>query len=69
MDHSRSSTTRAPTLVPSTRRQARDGEFLYVQAGASGIVDEYRINGDGSLSQIGSVVVSGAIGGEGIVAV
>jgi 6-phosphogluconolactonase (cycloisomerase 2 family) len=46
-----------------------DGDFLYVQAGASGIVDEYRINGDGSLSQIGSIVVSGAIGGEGIVAV
>ena len=46
-----------------------DGDYLYVQTGANGVVDEYRINGDGSLSQIGSVVVAGAIGGEGIVAV
>jgi len=45
------------------------GDFLYVQAGANGIVDEFRVNGDGSLTPIGSVTVVAAIGGEGIVAV
>jgi 6-phosphogluconolactonase (cycloisomerase 2 family) len=46
-----------------------NGRYLYVQTGAAGNVDEYRINGDGSLTQIGSVTVPGAIGGEGIVAI
>ncbi len=45
-----------------------DGRFLYVQTGGNGIVDEYGVNGDGSLTPIGSVTVSGAQGGEGIVA-
>ena len=45
------------------------GQFLYVQTGANGIVDEYRINDDGSLAAIGSVTVPNAVGGEGIVAV
>jgi 6-phosphogluconolactonase (cycloisomerase 2 family) len=45
------------------------GRYLYVQAGASGIVDEFRINSDGSLTKIGSVTVPNAVGGEGIVAV
>lgn len=45
-----------------------DGRNLYVQAGASGAVDEFRIEADGSLTPIGSVVVPGAVGGEGIVA-
>jgi 6-phosphogluconolactonase (cycloisomerase 2 family) len=44
------------------------GDFLYVQTGANGIVDEFRVNNDGSLTQIGSVIVPGAAGGEGIVA-
>ena len=45
-----------------------DGRYLYVQAGANGIVDAYRIGSDGSLTRIGAVTVPGAIGGEGIVA-
>jgi DNA-binding beta-propeller fold protein YncE len=45
-----------------------DGAYLYVQTGAQGHVDGYRVNGDGSLSAVGSVTVPGAIGGEGIVA-
>ena len=45
-----------------------DGAFLYVQAGAQGIVDGYRINADGSLASVGAVTVPGAAGGEGIVA-
>ena len=44
------------------------GRFLYVQTGAKGIVDEFQVNPNGSLTQIGSVTVSGAVGGEGIVA-
>jgi DNA-binding beta-propeller fold protein YncE len=45
-----------------------DGRFLYVQTGAAGIVDAFRIHADGSLSRLGSVAVPGAIGGEGIAA-
>jgi hypothetical protein len=46
-----------------------DGRFLYVQTGASGIVDEFRANPDGSLTSIGSVTVPNAVGAEGIAAV
>jgi 6-phosphogluconolactonase (cycloisomerase 2 family) len=45
-----------------------DGHFLYVQTGAKGIVDEFEVGPHGSLTQIGSVTVAGAAGGEGIVA-
>jgi len=44
------------------------GQFLYVQTGLNGIVDEFQVNSDGSLTGIGSVTVTGAAGGEGIVA-
>jgi DNA-binding beta-propeller fold protein YncE len=46
-----------------------DGQSLYVQTGAGGIVDEFHVNADGSLTPIGSVTVANAIGGEGIVAI
>lgn len=45
-----------------------DGRYLYVQAGANGIVDSYRIQQHGSLVKTGSVTVPNAIGAEGIVA-
>ena len=45
-----------------------DGQFLYVQTGANGIVDEFHVNGNGTLTEVGSVTVPGAAGGEGIVA-
>jgi 6-phosphogluconolactonase (cycloisomerase 2 family) len=45
-----------------------DGQFLYVQTGANGIVDEFHVNGNGTLTEIGTVAVPNAIGGEGIVA-
>jgi 6-phosphogluconolactonase (cycloisomerase 2 family) len=48
-----------------------DGQFLYVQTGGNGIVDEFQVNANGSLTSlpgIGSVTVAGAVGGEGIVA-
>ncbi len=44
------------------------GQYLYVQTGGNGIVDEFAVNANGSLSAIGSVTVPGAVGGEGIVA-
>jgi 6-phosphogluconolactonase (cycloisomerase 2 family) len=44
------------------------GQFLYVQTGANGIVDEFHVNPNGSLGEVGSVTVPGAAGGEGIVA-
>ncbi|MFI5064072.1 MAG: lactonase family protein [Streptosporangiales bacterium] len=47
---------------------APNGRFLYVQAGGTGIVDEFRIGGGGSLSPIGSVTVPDGAGGEGIAA-
>jgi 6-phosphogluconolactonase (cycloisomerase 2 family) len=45
-----------------------NGQFLYVQTGADGIVDEFHVDGNGALSEVGSVTVPGAVGGEGIVA-
>ncbi|WP_194893115.1 beta-propeller fold lactonase family protein [Catenulispora pinisilvae] len=47
---------------------AAAGHNLYVQTGATGIVDEYSIAPDGALTAIGSVTVAGAAGGEGIAA-
>lgn len=45
-----------------------DGRNVYVQTGAQGIVDEFRVGRDGSLTLVGSVTVPGAVGGEGITA-
>ena len=45
-----------------------NGRFLYVQTGGNGIVDEYAVSTDGALTEVGSVTVPGAVGGEGIVA-
>lgn len=45
-----------------------DGRNLYEQTGAHGIVDEFAIGSDGSLTQVGAITVPGAVGGEGIVA-
>ncbi len=47
---------------------AAGGRFLYVQTGGAGIVDEYGVAAAGSLTEIGSVTVPDAAGGEGIVA-
>lgn len=44
------------------------GQYLYVQAGGNGSVDEFQVGPGGSLTGIGSVLVPGAAGGEGIVA-
>jgi hypothetical protein len=44
------------------------GQYLYVQAGGTGTVDEFLVGPGGSLVGIGSVLVPGAAGGEGIVA-
>jgi 6-phosphogluconolactonase (cycloisomerase 2 family) len=46
-----------------------DQEFLYVQTGANGIVDEFQVGSGGTLTAIGSVTVPGAVGGEGIAAI
>jgi 6-phosphogluconolactonase (cycloisomerase 2 family) len=45
-----------------------DGQFLYVQTGGAGIVDEFAVGADGALESIGSVTVPDAVGAEGIVA-
>ena len=47
---------------------AAGGQFLYVQTGGNGIVDEFSVGSGGSLTKIGTVTVPGAVGGEGIVA-
>jgi 6-phosphogluconolactonase (cycloisomerase 2 family) len=47
---------------------ASNGRFLYVQTGGNGIVDEFQVNANGSLTEIGSVTVAGAAGGQGIAA-
>ncbi len=45
-----------------------DGRFLYAQTGANGIVDEFALGSGGTLAPLGSALVPGAAGGEGIVA-
>ncbi|HTU37949.1 MAG TPA: beta-propeller fold lactonase family protein [Acidimicrobiales bacterium] len=44
------------------------GQFLYVQTGGTGTVDEFEVGPGGSLTGLGSVLVPGAVAGEGIVA-
>jgi 6-phosphogluconolactonase (cycloisomerase 2 family) len=45
-----------------------DGGFLYVQTGAAGIVDGFRVNTSGGLALVGSTTVANSVGAEGIVA-
>jgi 6-phosphogluconolactonase (cycloisomerase 2 family) len=45
-----------------------DGQYLYAETGANGIVDEFRVGSGGSLTEVGSVTVPGAAGAEGIAA-
>jgi 6-phosphogluconolactonase (cycloisomerase 2 family) len=58
-------TTTDPGTVDSSATP--DGRFLYVQTGGTGVLDEFSVTG-GTLTQIGSVTVPGAVGGEGIAA-
>jgi DNA-binding beta-propeller fold protein YncE len=44
------------------------GRYLYVQTGGNGIVDEFAVGAAGTLTELGSVLVPGSVGGEGIVA-
>lgn len=50
---------------PIDMAASADGSTLYVEAGAAGAVDEFHVNGDGSLGDLGSVAGLGA-GIEGI---
>jgi hypothetical protein len=59
-------TAAGPGTVDAT--VSGDGRYLYVQAGGTGAVDEFRVSPGGSLTAIGSVTVPGAVGGEGIAA-
>ena len=59
-------TTTDPGTVDATASPG--GRFLYVQTGLNGIVDEFAVGSGGSLTEIGSVPVPGAAGGEGITA-
>jgi hypothetical protein len=53
---------------PGTVDGASTGDFLYVQGGGEGTVDELEVQTGGSLENLGSVLVPDAAGGEGIVA-
>ena len=53
---------------PGTVDGASIGNLLYVQGGGEGSVDEFKVQADGSLEKLGSVIVPDAVGGEGIVA-
>ena len=57
--------TRAGTVDAAA---SAEGRFLYVQTGAAGGVDAFRIASDGTLTAVDSVTVPGATGGEGIAA-
>lgn len=56
-------TTDAGTVDPAI---SLDGRFLYVETGAAGILDEFAVHADGSLTPIGSVTVADGVGAEGI---
>ena len=43
---------------------SRDGDVLYVQTGATGAVDTFGVNGDGTLNRTSTVTVPDAVGGE-----
>jgi hypothetical protein len=45
-----------------------NGQFLYVETGGAGAVDEFAVNGDGTLTSLGSVTGLSGTGIEGIVA-
>ena len=45
---------------PGTVDASATGQFLYVQTGGNGIVDEFQVNANGSLTQLGAVTVAGA---------
>ena len=47
---------------------SRNGDELYVQTGATGAVDTFGVNDDGTLTRTSTVTVPDAVGGEGIVA-
>jgi DNA-binding beta-propeller fold protein YncE len=53
---------------PGTIDAAVSGHHLYVQSGATGIVDIFGIASDGALTPMGSVTVPDAVGFEGIAA-
>ncbi|MEY9946626.1 lactonase family protein [Kitasatospora sp. GAS1066B] len=57
-----------PGTVDAAASITPAGRYLYVQTGGNGIVDEFAVNTDGSLTQIGAQTVPDAVGGEGIVA-
>ncbi len=59
-------TSTDPGTVDAT--VSSDGRYLYVQTGGNGVVDAFQIGFNGSLSEVGSVTVPGAVGGEGIAA-
>jgi 6-phosphogluconolactonase (cycloisomerase 2 family) len=64
----RSIGTAATDAGTTDATSSADGRYVYVETGANGIVDEYHVNTVGSLTEIGSVTVPGAAGGEGIAA-
>ncbi|WP_329485872.1 lactonase family protein [Kitasatospora sp. NBC_01246] len=45
-----------------------DGRHLYARTGVDGVVDEFAVDPDGSLTALGSQTVPQGVGGEGIVA-
>jgi len=59
--------TTSTDAAPIDAAATRDGRFLYVQTGAMGMIDEFRVQPDGSLARVGAVTVPNAMGGEGIV--
>ena len=45
-----------------------NGQFLYAETGGAGAVDEFSVNGDGTLTSLGSITGLSGTGIEGIVA-
>jgi DNA-binding beta-propeller fold protein YncE len=53
---------------PTDLAGSSNGQFLYVDAGGTGAVDEFAVNADGTLTSLGSITGLSGTGIEGIVA-
>jgi 6-phosphogluconolactonase (cycloisomerase 2 family) len=63
--HDASGVTATTGAGPVDIAATPDGQFLYEEANGAGEIDEFHVNGDGSLSSIGTVAGLGIVNGAG----
>jgi 6-phosphogluconolactonase (cycloisomerase 2 family) len=63
--HDASGVTATTGAGPVDIAATPDGQFLYQEANGAGEIDEFHVNGDGSLSSLGTVAGLGVVNGAG----